>query len=116
MLLLGSSANGWIPVGEQRDIGMTLIAFVFPLELFATVVAFLARDTLGARRRPATVSFYRSSAGAAPTRPSRGSMRSSSAWKRSLASASSSDPTGSCRRGPRGVQVAGTVDSTSRAP
>ncbi len=27
---------------------MILIAFVFPLELLATVFAFLARDTLGA--------------------------------------------------------------------
>src|SRR5437762_13043295 len=48
MLLLGCSAIGWIPVGEQKDVGMLLIAFVFPLELLATVVAFLARDTLGA--------------------------------------------------------------------
>jgi succinate-acetate transporter protein len=48
MLLLGCSAIGWIPVVEQRDVGMTLMAFVFPLELTATVFAFLARDTLGA--------------------------------------------------------------------
>jgi uncharacterized protein len=48
MLLLGTQALGWIPVDEQRDVGMTLMAFVFPLELLATIVAFLARDTLGA--------------------------------------------------------------------
>ena len=48
MLLLGTQALGWIPVSEQRDVGMTLTAFVFPLELIATIVAFLARDTLGA--------------------------------------------------------------------
>src|SRR3954451_3637731 len=48
MLLLGCSGIGWIPAGEQKDVGMFLIAFVFPLELIATVVAFLARDTLGA--------------------------------------------------------------------
>jgi len=48
MLLLGSSAIGWIPVDEQKDVGMLLMSFVFPLELVATVVAFLARDTLGA--------------------------------------------------------------------
>ena len=48
MLLLGCSAIGWIPVGEQADVGMLLISFVFPLELIAVVVAFLARDTLGA--------------------------------------------------------------------
>lgn len=48
MLLLGCSAIGWIPVDEQKDVGMLLISFVFPLELIATLVAFLARDTLGA--------------------------------------------------------------------
>src|SRR5581483_7285888 len=48
MLLLGCSAIGWIPVVEQKDVGVTLMSFVFPLELIATVVAFLARDTLGA--------------------------------------------------------------------
>ena len=48
MLLLGCTAIGWIPVSEQKNVGMILIAFVFPLELVATVFAFLARDTLGA--------------------------------------------------------------------
>jgi hypothetical protein len=48
MLLLACSAIGWIPVTEQKDVGMFLIGFVFPLELVATVFAFLARDTLGA--------------------------------------------------------------------
>jgi succinate-acetate transporter protein len=48
MLLLGCSAIGWIPVSEQKDVGMLLMSFVFPLELIATIVAFLARDTLGA--------------------------------------------------------------------
>lgn len=48
MLVLGTQALGWIPVSEQKDVGITLIAFVFPLELLATIVAFLARDTLGA--------------------------------------------------------------------
>src|SRR5207253_4544363 len=48
MLLLGCSAIGWIPVSEQKDVGMLLMSFVFPLELVATVFAFLARDTLGA--------------------------------------------------------------------
>jgi succinate-acetate transporter protein len=48
MLLLGCFAIGWIPVAEQKDVGMALMAFVFPLELVATAVAFLARDTLGA--------------------------------------------------------------------
>src|SRR5436305_14437042 len=48
MLLLGSLAIGWIPVTQQKDVGMLLMSFVFPLELVATVFAFLARDTLGA--------------------------------------------------------------------
>lgn len=48
MLLLGCAAIGWIPVNEQKQVGMFLIAFVFPLELTAMVFAFLARDTLGA--------------------------------------------------------------------
>jgi hypothetical protein len=48
MLLLACSAIGWIPAAEQKDVGMMLMAFVFPLELLATVMAFLARDTLGA--------------------------------------------------------------------
>ncbi|HET7648102.1 MAG TPA: GPR1/FUN34/YaaH family transporter [Gaiellaceae bacterium] len=48
MLLLGCQALAFIPVDEQRTVGMILVAFVFPLELVATVFAFLARDTLGA--------------------------------------------------------------------
>ena len=48
MLLLGCQAIDWIPVGEQRDVGLLLASFVFPLELVATIFAFLARDTLGA--------------------------------------------------------------------
>jgi succinate-acetate transporter protein len=48
MLLLGCSGIGWIPVSEQKSVGMILMSFVFPLELIATIVAFLARDTLGA--------------------------------------------------------------------
>lgn len=48
MLLLGCSAIGWIPVLEQKNVGMMLMSFVFPLELIATIMAFLARDTLGA--------------------------------------------------------------------
>jgi succinate-acetate transporter protein len=48
MLLLAGSAIGWIPALEQKNVGMFLIAFVFPLELLATIFAFLARDTLGA--------------------------------------------------------------------
>jgi succinate-acetate transporter protein len=48
MLILGCQATGWIPVSEQHEGGMLLMSFVFPLELVATIFAFLARDTLGA--------------------------------------------------------------------
>jgi succinate-acetate transporter protein len=48
MLLVGCLSIGWIPAAEQKDVGMMLMAFVFPLELIATVIAFFARDTLGA--------------------------------------------------------------------
>jgi succinate-acetate transporter protein len=48
MLILGCQAVGWIPVSEQHQGGMILMSFVFPLELVATIFAFLARDTLGA--------------------------------------------------------------------
>ncbi|HEV8098217.1 MAG TPA: hypothetical protein VGP56_03655 [Gaiellaceae bacterium] len=48
MLLLACQAIGWISVGGQRDVGLLLASFVFPLELVATVFAFLARDTLAA--------------------------------------------------------------------
>lgn len=48
MLLLGCQAIGWIPVAEQRDVGLLLATFVFPLELLAVIFAFLARDTLSA--------------------------------------------------------------------
>jgi succinate-acetate transporter protein len=48
MLLLSSEAIGWIPVAEQKSVGMMLMAFVFPLEILAAIMAFLARDTLSA--------------------------------------------------------------------
>lgn len=35
---------GWIPVAESKDVALTLIVFVFPLQLLAAVLAFLARD------------------------------------------------------------------------
>lgn len=48
MLLLGCQALAFIPVREQHTGGMILMGFVFPLELTATIFAFLSRDTLGA--------------------------------------------------------------------
>jgi len=46
MLLLAGLAIGWIPLDEEKHVGQFLFTFVFPLELLATVLAFLARDTL----------------------------------------------------------------------
>ena len=65
MLLLGTQAFAWIPVHEQKDVGMMLMSFVVPLELIATIVAFLARDTI-ARRRSVS-SPRRGSRSAGPT-------------------------------------------------
>jgi succinate-acetate transporter protein len=48
MLLLAGQALEWVPLAQTPQIGMLLMAFVFPLELVAAVFAFLARDTLGA--------------------------------------------------------------------
>jgi uncharacterized protein len=48
MLLLGGLGNGWLPTSQQHTVGILLAAFVFPLELVATVFAFLAREAFGA--------------------------------------------------------------------
>jgi succinate-acetate transporter protein len=48
MLILACQALAFIPESEQKTGGMILMAFVFPLELLAAIVAFLARDSLGA--------------------------------------------------------------------
>ena len=48
MLVLACQSLAFIPASEQRTGGMVIMAFVFPLELVATVFAFLGRDTLGA--------------------------------------------------------------------
>jgi uncharacterized protein len=48
MLLLGGIANGWLHLSDRHTVGVLLAAFVFPLELVAAVVAFLARDAFGA--------------------------------------------------------------------
>jgi succinate-acetate transporter protein len=34
----------WIPVGEQHQVALVLIAFSFPLQALATILLFLARD------------------------------------------------------------------------
>jgi len=48
MFLYGAQGAQWVPVTEAKTVGLLLVSFVFPLELIATIVAFLARDTLGA--------------------------------------------------------------------
>jgi succinate-acetate transporter protein len=37
-----------LTAADTKDVGLVLVAFVFPLEFVATVIAFLARDTMGA--------------------------------------------------------------------
>ena|SRR6184192_7251 len=48
MLLLGGSANGWLHPSDRHTVGLLLASFIFPLELLAAGLAFLARDTFGA--------------------------------------------------------------------
>jgi succinate-acetate transporter protein len=48
MALLGALGLGWIPPLDAKNAGLVLVLFVFPLELLATIIAFLARDTTGA--------------------------------------------------------------------
>jgi uncharacterized protein len=48
MFLLGGIGVHSVPVADVKTAGILLAAFVFPLELVATVIAFLARDTAGA--------------------------------------------------------------------
>ena len=47
-VLLAGLAPGWVAQSQTREHGVLLAAYVVPLELVATVVAFLARDTVGA--------------------------------------------------------------------
>jgi succinate-acetate transporter protein len=48
MLLLGGIGVGWVHGQDEQTAGLLIAAFVFPLELVATVIAFLARDTASA--------------------------------------------------------------------
>lgn len=45
MALLGGIGVGWIHGADLKTAGLLIALFVFPLELLATVIAFLARDT-----------------------------------------------------------------------
>ena len=48
MFMLAGDGIGWIPVREAHDVGLVLVTFVAPLEFLATIVAFLARYSIGA--------------------------------------------------------------------
>lgn len=48
MFLLATLGAGWVKPEEGKTIGLLLVTFVFPLEFLATVIAFLARDTVAA--------------------------------------------------------------------
>lgn len=48
MLLLAGSSNGWLHPSDRHTVGLILATFVFPLELVAAIIAFLARDAFGA--------------------------------------------------------------------
>jgi uncharacterized protein len=54
MLLLGAQGVEWIAKPEGKQVGLLLASFVFPAEMIAGVVAFLARDGLAAT----VLSFY----------------------------------------------------------
>jgi succinate-acetate transporter protein len=48
MLMLAAQTAGWVPLTEDKQIGLLMVSFVFLLEGFSTIVAALARDTLAA--------------------------------------------------------------------
>jgi succinate-acetate transporter protein len=54
MLLLGAQGLEWIAEPEGRNVGLLLASFVFPAEMLAGAMAFLARDAIAAT----VLSFY----------------------------------------------------------
>jgi succinate-acetate transporter protein len=48
MVLLGGIGVGWVHGPDVKTAGLLIALFVFPLELLAAVIAFLARDTASA--------------------------------------------------------------------
>jgi uncharacterized protein len=48
MFMLGMTSIGVIPINEVSQVGLILALFVFPLELLATIFAFMARDSMSA--------------------------------------------------------------------
>jgi succinate-acetate transporter protein len=45
-LLVSGLQLGWLAPDQGRDVGLILIAFVFPLQLIASVFGYLARDVV----------------------------------------------------------------------
>ena len=45
-LLLATLQLRWIPVGQGEQVGIILVAFVFPLQLVASIFGYLARDVV----------------------------------------------------------------------
>ena len=45
-LLLSGLQLGWLALEQGRDVGLILLAFVFPLQLVASVFGYLARDVV----------------------------------------------------------------------
>ena len=45
MFLFAALDASWVPATDGRTIGILLATFVFPLELVATIMAFLTLDT-----------------------------------------------------------------------
>lgn len=48
MLLLAALDDGWVAAAQSRQIGLMLVAFVFPLEGLSAIIGFLARDAFAA--------------------------------------------------------------------
>ena len=44
MFLYAALGAGWVKPSDQHTVGMLLALFVFPLQIVATIFAFLARD------------------------------------------------------------------------
>jgi succinate-acetate transporter protein len=47
-LLVSGLQLGWLPAGQGQDVALVLLAFVFPLQLLASVFGFLSRDVVPA--------------------------------------------------------------------
>jgi succinate-acetate transporter protein len=48
MFMLGAIGTELVSKSDAKHAALILVAFVFPLEFIATIIAFLARDTMGA--------------------------------------------------------------------